>query len=194
MPETILTSDPSARRTPPDDVHLQQLHRFRPLPTLVIGSCPLAGLRRDQPMADQTAVDRRTARHRLDAVTDKLMADRARTPLRMRDPQLHDARLHLRWHLMRTRRRPRRRIDQPGQTPNGVATQPHVHCLPRHPRNAAPHPSPWRRRRRPPAPRHTAAPPVPAPPARPDSSATATTSVHISATSGAALGMRGPGR
>ena len=49
---------------PADDVHLPQLHRPGPFPTQVVGLLPLPGLRRDEPVTDQAAVDRRPPRQR----------------------------------------------------------------------------------------------------------------------------------
>ena len=54
----------------------------------------------------------------------------------MLPPQLHDQRLDLRWHLMRTRQRLRRPIHQTRQTLGRVPAQPHVHRLTRHPEPA----------------------------------------------------------
>jgi hypothetical protein len=57
----------------------------------------------------------------------------ARTPPRVQPAELHDPRLDLGRHLMRTRQRLRRTIDQPGDPVGRVAAQPAMHRLPRHP-------------------------------------------------------------
>ena len=116
-----------------DDVHLPQLHRPGPLPTLVVGLLATPRLRGDQPVTDQAPIDRRAARHRVDALTTQPVADRARPPTRMLDPHLHDPRLDLRGHLMRTRTRHRRAVHQAGQPPRRVALQPAMHALTSHP-------------------------------------------------------------
>jgi len=81
----------------------------------------------------QTPMNRRPSRQRINTLATEPMADRARPPTRMLDPQLHDARLDLRAHLMRTRTRHRRPVHQPGQPPCRVALQPAMHALARHP-------------------------------------------------------------
>ncbi len=116
-----------------NDVHLPQLHRPRPLPTLVVRPLPLTRLRRDQPLTHQTPIDRRQRRQRLDTVLAELMPNRARTPARMLTTQPNDPSFNLGRHLMRTRQRPRRTIDKTGQTLGRVPAQPLMNRLSRHP-------------------------------------------------------------
>ena len=68
MPDTIFACDPSARRTPPTMSICHNFHRPRPLPPPVVTAATLAGLWDDQPVTDQAPVDRRPPRQRHDAV------------------------------------------------------------------------------------------------------------------------------
>ena len=148
-----------------DDVHLPQLHRPRPFPPLVIGAGLATRPHLDQPMTHQTPIDRTATRHRHHPVTLEAMTDRARPPPRMLTAQLHDPRLDRRRHLMRTRPRHRRPIDQPRQTLRRIAAQPAVHALAGHPEPSRRPRSPTRRpalRARP----DSAAPRARAPPTR----------------------------
>ena len=86
-------------------------------------------LRLDQPMTHQTPINRRPPRQRHHPIAVQPMTDRARPPPRMLTTQLHDPRLHLRRHLMRTRPRHRRLINQTGQTLRRIPTQPPMHRL-----------------------------------------------------------------
>src|ERR671910_205152 len=117
----------------PDDVHLPELHRPGPFPTLVISALLAPRLDFDQPVTHQAAIDRRPPWHRHHPVTFEAMTDRARPPARMLTAQLHDARLDLGKHLMRTRPRHRRTIHQARQTSRRVPAKPPMHALARHP-------------------------------------------------------------
>jgi len=76
-----------------------------------------------------TADGDRTA---IDALLVARRSQRPRTPTRMLLAQRHDPRLDHRVHLMRTRRRHRRPIDQPREPVGRVAAQPALHGLARH--------------------------------------------------------------
>jgi hypothetical protein len=123
---------PAGEPDPAHDVHLPQLHRPAAFPTLVIGPLPLAGLRGDQPMADQTALDRSPPRQRLGPLPPQPGTDRPGPPPGMLSAQPHHPSLDDRVHLMRTRQRPTRAVSQPPQPPGRVGPQPNVHRLTGH--------------------------------------------------------------
>ncbi len=145
------------------DIRLPQLHRPAALPTLVVAALALPSLGADLAMANQTALDRRASRQRVDALALEPEQDRARPPARMRPAHLHDPRLDRRAHLMRARQRPRTPIGQPSQ-PLGRVLPPRTSAashapsgMPPH--SGAPHPSPAHHQREPPAPPDSAVPP-----------------------------------
>lgn len=83
-------------------------------------------------MTDQTPIDRRQRRQRINPVGFQPEPDRPLTPTRLQPTQLHDPRFHLDGHLMRTRQRLRRPISQTSQTLDRIPTQPSMHRLARH--------------------------------------------------------------
>src|SRR4029079_9534494 len=95
---------------PADHIHLPQLHRpatFPPFPFPV----PRTPRRRiDHTHPHQRRIHRRLRRQRLHTATTQLEHQPARTPRRMRPPQLGQHHLHRRSHLMRTRARPMRKV------------------------------------------------------------------------------------
>lgn len=117
---------------PPDDVHLPQLHRPRPLPPRVIRPPTLPLRRVDQAVTNQRPIRRRPTRHRIHTIPTQLVHDRPRPPTTMGPAQLHDPRLHRRRRLMRTPPRPRGPVRQPGRAPRRVSPQPVVHRLTGH--------------------------------------------------------------
>ena len=116
-----------------DDVHLPQLHRPAAFPALVVAAFAFARLGRDQPMANEAAIDRCASRQRHDPLPTETVLDRPRSPTRMLPAHLHDARLDLRAHLMRAGVRLRAPIDEPGQPVVRVLDEPFVHRLATHP-------------------------------------------------------------
>ena len=130
-------SRPSPRTPQPASRHRRCPSATTPstgcVPTACNPSLPPPRFRRDQPVTDQTPIDRRPPRHRIDPLDAEPMTDRLRAPHRMLHPHRHDPRLGLRRHLMRTRTR-RLRPDPPDPPTLGrVPRQPPMHRLPRHP-------------------------------------------------------------
>jgi hypothetical protein len=94
-PVTILASHSAGEDHAAHDVHLPQLHGPGTLPALVVAAALAPGLGSMRPCADQAAIDRRAARHGVDAVAPQLMADGAGAPAGMGPAQLEDGGLDL---------------------------------------------------------------------------------------------------
>ncbi len=117
---------------PAHHVQLPQLHRLAALPAAILPPSPPA-LPPGQPQPAQRPPDRGHTRHRVKPLPAQPVGQPRRPPARMLYPQLHQPRLHHRAHLMRTPPRPMRPVDQALQPRPGVAAQPRVQPLPRHP-------------------------------------------------------------
>ncbi len=122
---------------PAHDVHLPQLHRPGPLPTLVIRPPLLPLLRIHQAVANQRPIDRRPRRNPIHPLPLQVIANRPWTPTRMSTPHLHHPSLDLHRHLMRTRLRLRRPVNQTSQPLGRIPAQPHMHRLPGYPITAS---------------------------------------------------------
>ena len=120
-------------REPAHDVHLPQLHRRTAFPAFPLAIARTPRRRVDQVQPNQRPVGRRLRHRRSDTTLAQLKTQPARTPRRMRQPQLHQRHLDRRRHLMRTRPRPMRPVRQPVQPTGLILDQPHVHRLTRHP-------------------------------------------------------------
>ncbi len=97
---------------PAHDVHLPQLHRPGPLPPAIVLPATPPRLRLTRPWRiRQRSTDVRPG-NPIEPLPLQPIQDRARPPPRMLTAHLHNPRLDLRGHLMRTRQRPRALIRQ----------------------------------------------------------------------------------
>ncbi len=89
--------------------------------------------RGDEAVTHEGPVDRRASRERGDSFGPQDIADRARSPLWVRQAQLDDPRLDGGGHLVGTVLRLGALVDEGGEPPIGALAQPGVHRLAAHP-------------------------------------------------------------
>ncbi len=118
---------------PTHHVHLPELHRAGAFPTPIVRALALAGLRGDETVSKQTAVDGGAGGDGDTSLFLQLMLQGEGTPLRVLHPQGDDPGLDLREHLMGAARRPGGVVGETAQAVHAIPPKPPVHRLPRDP-------------------------------------------------------------